>query len=165
MSWSWSHTGEAYDNARQNVHNLDDETLAVIYAEWKASRPVPHQEHAFMQNRYPLALLGAQRLIARGMREAVADAIWDWMSELATCTNGGYEAWCCPFGCAPHRVGFDLDRDGAIGDACKCNCEQGAHGDEGCAAHGCDCPATAESYQVDESEVFNVIPDGESEGV
>ena len=102
MTWEWSHTPEAYDAARENLHRLDHETLAVIFAEWKASVPCKYGEHEFRPERYPLALLGARKRPS----DCLADAIWDLMSEQRSCTNGGREAHCCPFGCGCHMVSF-----------------------------------------------------------
>ena len=34
----------------------------------------------------------------------IAD-IWQFMKELRTCDNGGFNAYCCPYGC--HTVSFD----------------------------------------------------------
>lgn len=102
MTWEWSHTPEAYGAARENLRQLDHETLAVIFAEWKASTPCKYGEREFRQERYPLALLGARKLAS----ETLANAIWDWMNEQRRCTNGGWEAHCCPFGCGCHMVSF-----------------------------------------------------------
>jgi hypothetical protein len=105
MAWEWSHTAEGLEAARENVHRLDDETLAVIYAEWRASTPGRYGDWAFHASRYPLALVGARKLVALS-RETVADAIWERMEELRTCENGGHLAWACPHGCGCHLVSF-----------------------------------------------------------
>ena len=38
MAWSWSHSQEAYENARENLSTLDRETLEIIFAEWRAAQ-------------------------------------------------------------------------------------------------------------------------------
>ena len=38
MAWSWSHSQEAYENARENLSELDKETLEIIFAEWRAAQ-------------------------------------------------------------------------------------------------------------------------------
>lgn len=107
MAWSWSHTNEAYANAQENLKTFDDETIAVICAEWKAYCKASVGE--FNRFAYNWAIQKARKLIRKGMREYVESDIWDAMSEFATCDNGGFNAWCCPFGC--HKVPFDNIRD------------------------------------------------------
>lgn len=48
----------------------------------------------------------ARRDATDSVRRSLAESIWSRMEELATCTNGGWEAYCCPFGCGPHMVSF-----------------------------------------------------------
>lgn len=107
MAWSWSHTDTAYNAARENLHDLPLTDLHVIYAEWRASQfgtkhfdPVcPGHD----SRRYWDALRHAVDLPG----DVLADIIWDWSSEYATCDNGGWNAWVCPHGC--HTVPFDRD--------------------------------------------------------
>jgi hypothetical protein len=76
-------------------------TLEVIYAEWIAHRPDDGPEH-FDQKAYAKALVEAGNL----PDDTLADFVWEKAEELATCTNGGWEAYVCPFGCGPHTVPF-----------------------------------------------------------
>ena len=105
MAWSWSHTAEAYDNAWQNIAELPKETLDVIYAEWKArtfdGEPDCEECERFNERRYDRALRHASALSA----VVLAEVIWDNAEEQATCDNGGFNAWVCPYGC--HTVSFD----------------------------------------------------------
>jgi hypothetical protein len=39
----------------------------------------------------------------------LVDKIWRRAREQALCEDGGWEAWMCPYGCAPHRVPFSAD--------------------------------------------------------
>lgn len=39
-------------------------------------------------------------------KDAIVDDIWERASNLATCDNGGFNAWMCPFGCDCHTVSF-----------------------------------------------------------
>lgn len=103
MAWSWSHTTEAYQNAETNTHGLALKTLQVIWAEWKAHTSREDDEAGFNEEKYKAAL----RLAHGKSATALAEDIWQWASELATCTNGGFEAWLCPFGCGCHMVPFD----------------------------------------------------------
>lgn len=101
MAWSWSHTAEAYENACENVHNRDRAWLEVVYAEWHACQSPSEDSEEFNQRKYNTALRRAKKLPT----DVLADYIWERMSEYATCTNGGYEAYACPYGC--HLVSFD----------------------------------------------------------
>lgn len=111
MSWSWSHTAEAYENARENLGRMAYQTLQIIWAEWEAfepSRDEPGRQFdsssssQLNEAKYKAALETAKTL----PKDVLAEAIWDKASELATCTNGGWEAWLCPFGCGCHMVSF-----------------------------------------------------------
>ena len=100
MAWSWSHTQDAYENACENVHNNDREWLEVAFAEWHACKSPSEDSEKFNQRKYNTALRRAKRLPT----DVLADYIWERMSEYATCTNGGFEAYACPYGC--HLVSF-----------------------------------------------------------
>lgn len=112
MAWSWSHTDEAYKYAKSELHKLSHETLAEIYAEWKATtygaKDASFEDRdgwdiaSFGQKKYPACLNGALKLPT----DVLASEIWNHASEQATCDNGGYNAWMCPYGCMPHCVDF-----------------------------------------------------------
>lgn len=109
MAWEWSHTQEAYVNACENLGTFDDEQIAVIWAEWKAYCKASAGE--FNRFAYNWAIQKARKLIRQGMREYVESDIWERMSEFATCDNGGFLGWACPFGCGCHKVSFDAKQD------------------------------------------------------
>ena len=100
MAWSWSHTREAYRNAEDNLRNLGADELKVIETEWSASTEGEYGGFDLDIEKYDklLPLAGGD-----------PDAIWKRASELATCDNGGSNAWVCPFGC--HTVPFDAPDD------------------------------------------------------
>jgi len=107
MAWEWSHTAQAYDNARENLPRLDREDLQIIFAEWRAAQgkggAIANQgfNTDFNQKKYDRALKYSAGL----SHDQLVDFIWDHASDLATCDNGGFNAWVCPFGC--HTVSFD----------------------------------------------------------
>jgi len=116
MAWSWSHTKEAYDYAKRQVEATDKEVLNVIYAEWLAMWSAnakllndPEDDSgdidydAFDQEAYDKALDSASYLSDEGL----AEYIWEQAEKLATCDNGGFNAWICPSGC--HTVPFGPD--------------------------------------------------------
>ena len=108
MAWGWSHTNEAYDNAKRNLFALPIEDLRIIFAEWRAAqlrKPKCGSRwdgNSFHQRRYDKALAFAATL----PDDVLADQIWGWAEELATCDTGGFNCWVCPSGC--HTVPFDL---------------------------------------------------------
>lgn len=103
MTWEWSHTAEAYADAEHNLHNLPVDELRIIWAEWKAKANREDYADGFDSDRYDAALIDAGEMNA----EQLADAIWENASEQRDCSNGGHEAYMCPFGCGPHCVPFD----------------------------------------------------------
>lgn len=113
MAWSWSHTNEGVANVQTNVERLDKETLEVIYAEWKAGEKGHFHPRSYKAGddldfqRYDRAL-GKAKLMTR---EALVESVWPLVERLATCTNGGWEAWCCPYGCPVHMVSFDAPEE------------------------------------------------------
>ena len=109
MSWSWSHSVEAYQAAENNMRDLPLEKLVIILAEWKAAEPDEDGDTGFDQEKYTDAIHSIQSELEAGTlyKDMIEDDIWKRMSEQATCTNGGHEAHCCPFGCGCHLVGFD----------------------------------------------------------
>ncbi len=107
MSWEWSHTVEAYSYAQEQVQKQERSWLEVVFAEWEALDSREDFEDGFNEEKYNAALLHAKEL----PDDVLADFIWEKMEALATCTNGGWEAHCCPFGCGCHMVPFGPDKE------------------------------------------------------
>lgn len=109
MAWEWSHAHKAYAAAYANLHSMAIEDLRVIWAEWRAAC-VGHSddepEANFCARCYAAALAEAQTIESA---ETLADDIWSRASGLATCDNGGFNAWVCPYGCGCHLVSFDRE--------------------------------------------------------
>jgi hypothetical protein len=83
--------------------------LVEIYAEWRVYEHLKSQDPDDIDPAggwddpvYQAALKEAKQLPA----DALADDVWERASELRTCTNGGHEAWICPYGCLSHMVPF-----------------------------------------------------------
>ena len=108
MAWSWSHTQQAYADARENLSDMDRETLEIIFAEWRAAQGkngvIDPVSPGFSERKYERGLKHAKALD----HDTLVDFIWERASEFATCDNGGFEAWMCPHGCGPHCVSFSL---------------------------------------------------------
>ena len=106
MVWAWSHTAEGMQAVRDNIADQRHEWLRVVFAEQRAAKKDPDRggwdSVAFNEKRYKRALKWADK-----NPELLVEAIQEWTEELATCDNGGFEAWCCPYGC--HTVPFDRD--------------------------------------------------------
>ena len=118
MAWSWSHTEEAYATVQEQLNSKADDAnngdedaadwLHVVWSEWVASN---WQDDLIMTD---LDLQKYERCFVRAKRqgeslgyEKLAKDIWNWSSELATCTNGGHEAHLCPHGC--HLLPFCVE--------------------------------------------------------
>lgn len=105
MAWEWSHTQEAYDNAHKQLYAQSREWLEIVFAEWHAKGKGTDDcgEPLFSQGKYNRALKHAKTL----PDDTLAEEIWERMEALATCDNGGWNAWACPYGCGCHTVPFD----------------------------------------------------------
>lgn len=99
MAWEWSHTQEAYQNAFDNLESLESSVLNEIMAEietWKHVRP------DFDIKYYDDRLAHIKDTYTSELK---LSSIWEFMEHYRTCDNGGFNAWCCPYGC--HTVPFD----------------------------------------------------------
>lgn len=112
MAWSWSHTQEAYDYAEQQIRAQPREWLEVVFAEWRAQQGKRGQQsddnNLFNERKYNRALAYAKQHMSR---QQLADYIWKKAEELRTCTNGGWQAYACPYGCGPHLVRFSPEEE------------------------------------------------------
>lgn len=107
MAWEWSHTDDAYADARAQVQQLPRETLLTVLREWTY-----HDREAAGRLRGP-AIGPSGRVrgfrlppgVRRLRRETLADLVWERAEAHRTCSNGGWEAYICPDGC--HRVPFE----------------------------------------------------------
>jgi len=112
MTWEWSHSPEAYAAAQTHVENKPKEWLDVVYAEWQVYHHCNQDQNDFDQAKYEEALAEAKEL----PDSTLAEYIWEQMSEQANCSNGGHNAYCCPYGCGCHYVPFHLK--------CENGCEE-----------------------------------------
>jgi len=112
MAWSWSHTAKGIAAVEENLRDLDFDTLVEIMAEW-----VVHNENddipSWMLD--PDLYAKAERDIRKeyaggGGTDMLADEIWAKTVDLATCDNGGFNAWICPHGC--HTASFTRNTEG-----------------------------------------------------
>jgi len=107
MPWEWTHAQEAYDAARRNLEKKDDEWLAIVLTEWRV-------DQKFKEEEPKIGDFDVERAWVNCMaRDDIIDAIWDKMAEQRTCTNGGFEAWACPFGCGVHLISFRYQPESA----------------------------------------------------
>ena len=129
MAWEWSHTAEAYEYAESRLKKMRIGLIREIWAEWqtyqKAQKEAweearkeaeeedwPEPTHVnesddFDQDYYKEMLKEAKTDYYS--KESLCIDIWHWAKELATCTNGGWEAWMCPYGCGCHMVPFSKE--------------------------------------------------------
>ena len=117
MAWSRSHTNEAYRDARANLDDLPRDTVAVIWAEWRAWDG--NTFHAgFDGKAYKRKLRRFYSLLHRAKHadlalDSMREDIWSKASGEETgrsCDNGGFNACLCPFGCGCHTVPFDREQ-------------------------------------------------------
>jgi hypothetical protein len=107
MSWEWSHTADAYDNARAHVEQLPRLELLTILREWAYQ----DREQAGKLRGAAIGPTGRVRgfRLPAGLRkltrDTLAELVWARAEAQRTCSNGGHEAYLCPDGC--HTVPFD----------------------------------------------------------
>ena len=111
MAWEWSHTPEAYEKGRKNLTKQSISDLLVIKAEWEATtwedEDISQGPYLDIDNynKVMTRLQATYRMARRAdvdiktLKEQYAGEIWEKAEELRTCTNGGHEAWVCPYGC------------------------------------------------------------------
>lgn len=113
MAWSWSHSTEAYQNARENLEKQSIDFLRAVYAEWNAQANAENayddigdsDEPGFDEQQYYQAYQEACEI----PDDILCDFIWNKMEEQATCDNGGFNAWACPYGC--HLISFSEENE------------------------------------------------------
>lgn len=97
----WKFSPQEMDNVRDQIAAQPETWLREVWAEWQAAEPsdswvIPK----FNRARYHRAFKYAAKLPAAVLAEEIADRA----EEMARCTEGGREAYCCPFYCTPHTV-------------------------------------------------------------
>lgn len=106
MAWSWSHTTDAYIYARSELAGLTTPMLEEIAAEWRMHELHPGDSHVHAwADQWPRVLRNTC-VRFKGERQKLIAHIWEKAQEQATCDNGGFHAWMCPYGCGPHCVDF-----------------------------------------------------------
>ena len=105
MIWRWDHCDRSYRNAKANLSDLCHETLAVISAEIKACRVSSSQKNELDEPKYQKELIMAREISSLSL----IDLIWESMNSYRLCDEGGFNAYCCPYGC--HTVSFDRKED------------------------------------------------------
>jgi len=113
MAWSWSHTAEGIEGFRAQLHAQPRAWLLNVWSEWKANpeghfRPRKFGSDDFDERRAIRAYCSADAWMSN---EALADRIFDLAERQSTCTNGGWEAWACPYGCGSHTLPFDAPEE------------------------------------------------------
>ena len=111
MTWSWSHTPEAYEGFRSQLHVQERDWLIEVYSEWKA-KPFPGHFHPKSHSISTVDFDEARAERAKASvhdlsNDALADRIYDLAERQALCTNGGWKGWSCPYGCDIHMLPFN----------------------------------------------------------
>jgi len=110
MAWDWSHTNEAYQNAREQLNQIPENDLRIIFGEWWAHAHNAKNDEGLLGSttNFDSEVYAEGRSLAQELQPwTLAEFIWKRMEKLRTCDNGGHRAWACPYGCDPHKVPFD----------------------------------------------------------
>lgn len=95
MTWEWSHTAEAYENAYAQLCQQDSLWLLECYAEWRAWEDGKRGKF-FNRNTYEYC---HEVIHSEDDRALMIEGIWRRAEEARRCTNGGWELHMCPYGC------------------------------------------------------------------
>ena len=104
MAWEWSHTPEAYTNALRNLEDMPRSELEVIAKEIMSTDRESYGPNLDLERYDSLDL-------SDWLTDDIVSYIWDFMATERTCTNGGWKAYACPYGCNHHLIPFDRDED------------------------------------------------------
>jgi len=102
MSWEWSHTDEAIDNAQHFfLCNTDKEWQDEIAVEWMVYYLNNKQDSTGTQ--WEFHILKILQMIEPKDQEW----IWEEAEANRVCDNGGFNLWMCPYGCEKHYLNLD----------------------------------------------------------
>ncbi len=114
MAWEWSHTVEAYEAAYKRLERKPLKWLIECLAECRAhivtydtdgtpfdpafdnetyEREVAKLKHQDRQ------LAGMMNPTLEGRKRFLVGDIWQYAEQYATCDNGGWNLYMCPYGC------------------------------------------------------------------
>jgi len=111
MAWSWSHTAGAYDNARANLEGVSESAWLIdVIAEWRMHDWGNPNRYTFNQEEWDEKRAAVVDDYGGLPLSAMTGVIWADMEQLRICDNGGFNAWCCPYGC--HTVSFSKEEEG-----------------------------------------------------
>jgi hypothetical protein len=114
MTWEWSHTTEAYENVRNNIFNLDIETLKECVVEiWTYQQCVTNEtslcnllgedvpDYDFNKDDYydiqiAERIRNSEKLDNLCLPE-LSEIVWEFASQQRECTNGGHYALISPY--------------------------------------------------------------------
>lgn len=102
MAWEWSYSQEGLDNIRDNIMDMDIDRAIEALAECKAQGSREDFEGGFDSDTFEVE---SKRLASELKRNGAyfADIIKEELAsqsaKIATCDNGGFQVWICPFGC------------------------------------------------------------------
>lgn len=109
--WEWGHSPEAYDNVRENLHDLPHEELVEIMGEWDAYEAAG-ESSSLMSADFDAV---DKTKYAHLPNDVLADAIYKKAEKLSNTDNGGFHFWVCPYGC--HKVSADANQENPIDEA------------------------------------------------
>jgi len=98
MAWSWSYSNEGINNIRNQIHAKDREWLEICWAENYAAEPITDEETGEVDHSSEPELNSEKyeeglQMASEMAEDVLADAIFDFACEIATSSNGGWEAY------------------------------------------------------------------------
>jgi len=94
MAWEWSHTEEAYANARANLATLTEEQLIEARVSYQLAQL---EKQGASTERLEMASLECYEILREYVhdfgREHLEAKVWEHMRVNRTCDNGGHNAW------------------------------------------------------------------------
>lgn len=123
MTWEWSHTNEAYENVRNNIRNLDIETLKECVVEiWTYQQCVTNEtslcnllgedtpDYDFNRDNYYDEQIADRIRNSERLEELceshtnsseesteLSEIVWEFASEMRECDNCGFNSYISPY--------------------------------------------------------------------
>lgn len=107
MTWEWSHTNEAYDNAYRNLQQFP---LGKLQEIWCEIQTFEHCQTNEDYDNWDDNVYYQQLSKVTDQHDLLVDWIWEWAANWRQCDNGGALLHLCPYNCGCHKVSVDLEK-------------------------------------------------------
>jgi hypothetical protein len=111
MAWTWSHSPEACEAALNNVAYQERQWLEAVWVEWCVHDVERKDNQTLLTSFWSPEYARLYATYEARSRLKTTDYLREFIRERVdgyrTCTNGGHNAYGCPYGCLPHLLPFE----------------------------------------------------------